>query len=318
MSIRRRKLFGFLILAIIALNIIAFFHAYKFTHFSADKKLRSDPKELTFFGKLETFAFGVDNPRPYNTNKPSRPFETFVIPHGNDTIECWQVPVDESKGTVLIFHGYAGNKSQMVKESNQFNELGFATILVDFVGSGGSTGNRTTIGFYEADQVKKVFDFLKKDGQERIIMFGTSMGAVAIMKSIHDYNLEPESIILECPFGDMLETVQARFRIMKVPVFPMSYLLTFWGGFQNHFNAFSHNPSDYAKNIKVRTLLLYGMKDDRVSLEETELIFKNLAGPKELKLYPGAGHESILMKYQNEWIEAVVAFVDGGLSHDEG
>ena len=59
-------------------------------------------------------------------------------------------------------------------------------------------------------------------------------------------------------------------------------------------------------------------KDDRVSLEETELIFKNLAGPKELKLYPEAGHESILMKYESGWIEAVVAFVDGGLSRDEG
>jgi hypothetical protein len=39
-------------------------------------------------------------------------------------------------------------------------------------------------------------------------------------------------------------------------------------------------------------MLLYGMKDDRVSMEETESIFKNLADPKDLKLYPDAGHES--------------------------
>ena len=310
MSVRMRKFFLLVILAIIALNIVAFFHAYKFTHFSADKKLRTDPKDLTLLGKLQTFIFGIDNPRPVNTIEPSRPFETLAIPHGNDTIECWRVPVDDSKGTVLIFHGYAGNKSQMVKESNQFNELGFATILVDFLGSGGSTGNSTTIGFYEADQVKTVFDFFKNNNQERMIMFGTSMGAVAIMKSIHDYNLKPEAIILECPFGDMLETVQARFKIMNAPVFPMSHLLTFWGGIQNNFNAFAHNPSDYARNIKVKTLLLYGMKDDRVSLEETELIYENLAGLKELKLYPDAGHESILMKYERAWVENVEGFIE--------
>lgn len=310
MSIRRRNIFGLAVLAIVVLNIVAFFHAYKFTHFSDGNKTRTNPKELTFFGKLETLAFGVDNPRPMNTNKPARPFKTLVIPHETDTIECWYVPVESSKGSVLIFHGYAGNKSQMVKESNQFNKLGFTTILVDFLGSGGSTGNRTTIGFYESDQVKTVFDFVRNEGEEPIIMFGTSMGAVAIMKAIYDHNLEPESIILECPFGDMLETVQARFRIMKAPVFPMSHLLTFWGGFQNGFNAFAHNPGEYAKQITVRTMLLYGMKDDRVSLEETELIFENLAGPKELKRYPEAGHESILMKYRREWIQSMQTFLE--------
>lgn len=314
MAIRKANIFRLIVLAIIAMNIVAFFHAYKFTHFTDDNKTRTDPKELTFFGKLVTLAFGVDNPRPLNTTKPARPFMTLVIPHARDTIECWYVPVDSSKGTVLIFHGYAGNKSQMVKESNQFNALGYETILVDFLGSGGSTGNKTTIGFYESDQVKTVFDFVTKNGGERIIMFGTSMGAVAIMKSINDYQLDPESIILECPFGDMLETVQARFRIMDAPVFPMSQLLTFWGGFQNNFNAFAHNPSEYAKKIEVSTLLLYGMRDDRVSLKETRLIFENLAGTKELKLYPQAGHESILMKYESEWVEEVGDFVEGGLS----
>ena len=314
MSIRKRNILGLVVLAIVVLNIVAYFHAYKFTHFSDDNKTRTDPKELTFFGKLETLAFGVDNPRPLNTNKPARPFKTLVVPHETDTIECWYVPVESSKGTVLIFHGYAGNKSQMVKESNQFNDLGYGTILVDFLGSGGSTGNNTTIGFYESDQVKTVFDFVKKNNRERIIMFGTSMGAVAIMKSINDYQLNPESIILECPFGNMLETVQARFRIMNAPVFPMSHLLTFWGGFQNNFNAFAHNPSEYAEKIEVRVLLLYGMRDDRVSLKETEQIFKNLAGVKELKLYPEAGHESILMKYEREWIEDVGGFVEDGFS----
>lgn len=305
-----------MILVVIAMNIVAIFHAYKFTHFNAEKRLRTDPKKLTLFEKLETFAFGIDNPRPFNTDKPVRRFETVEVRHGKDTIECWRVPVDDSKGTVLIFHGYAGNKSQMVKESNQFNALGFTTVLVDFLGSGGSTGNRTTIGFYEADQVKTVFHFFNKDDQQRTIMFGTSMGAVAIMKSIHDHKLQPQSVILECPFGDMLETVQARFRIMKAPVFPMSHLLTFWGGLQNNFNAFAHNPVDYAQKINVRTLLLYGMRDDRVSLEETRLIFDNLKGPKELKLYPEAGHESILTKYEGEWIEAVVSFLDEGFFND--
>ena len=305
-----KRILRLFILAIIAINTVAFFHAYKFTHFSEGDGIRTDPKELTIFGKMQTLVFGVDNPRPTHSQIPAAYFEAFVVPHGKDTIECWSVPIDSSKAAVVIFHGYAGNKSQMIKEADQFHQLGYETILVDFLGSGGSTGNSTTIGYYKADQVKRVFDFVKKNGHQRIILFGTSMGSVAIMKSIYDHGLQPDAIILECPFGDMLETVQARFRIMNAPVFPMSHLLTFWGGFQHGFNAFAHNPIKYAKDIEVKTLLLFGMKDDRVSLKETKAIFENLAGPKTLKLYPEAGHESILMKYRNEWIEDVRGFLE--------
>ena len=39
-------------------------------------------------------------------------------------------------------------------------------------------------------------------------------------------------------------------------------------------------------------------------------IFENLAGPKELKLYPEAGHESILRRYESEWVEHVSAFIE--------
>ena len=318
MLLLKRKLFTLVIIAVVGLNAISFFHAYKFTHFSSPGEARTNPEQLTVVDKVAILAFGIDNPRPVNTDRPSRSLKTIEIPYSKDTIECWHVPVDGSKGTVLIFHGYAGNKSQMVKESDQFNELGYSTILVDFLGSGGSTGNNTTIGFYESDQVKRVFDYFTMLGEERIMMFGTSMGAVAIMKSIYDFDLNPECIILECPFGNMLSTVEARFKIMNAPSFPASYLLTFWGGVQNGFNAFQHNPSEYAKEIKVKTLLLYGMEDDRVSMEEAQLIFKNLKGPKELKCYREAGHESILDRYKAEWIRDVVTFVDPASSYAFG
>jgi uncharacterized protein len=307
--LRRRNILIFLLVLIIGINLVAFLHAYKFTHFSDEQTERTNPKTLSTLDKLKVVAFGVDNPRPKIIAHPVSTYETFLIAHENDTIESWYIPVDSAKGTVIIFHGYAGNKSQMLKVSEAFRGLGYNSVLVDFLGSGGSTGDRTTIGFYESEQVEGVYRFFKERGEERIVLFGTSMGAVAIMKSIKDFHLSPDAIILECPFGNMLETVQARFNIMNAPVFPMSYLLTFWGGVQNNFNPFSHNPEDYAKEIKIKTLLMYGMKDDRVSLRETESIFSNLSGVKALKIYPEAGHESILAKYELEWLDDVSAFL---------
>lgn len=306
----KKKLYGIFIIAFFAINIVAYFHAYKFTHFNNKIKDKTiDPNKLTTSQKLKTMLFGVDNPRPINTEKPKKQFTQIKIKYNSDTIDCWYVPVESSKATILIFHGYAGNKSQMVEKSDLLNELGFSTVLVDFLGSGGSSGNTTTIGYFESEQVKYVYDYFK-DSSKSLILYGISMGSVAIMKSIYDFDIKPSSIIIECPFGNMLKTVQARFKIMNAPSFPMSYLLLFYGGLQNNFNAYKHNPSEYAKKIKVKILLLYGLKDNKVSKEEIDLIYKNLQGPKELILYKNAGHENILEENKIKWENDVVDFTN--------
>lgn len=85
--------------------------------------------------------------------------------------------------------------------------------------------------------------------------------------------------MIECPFGSMYKTVCARFKTINAPTFPMAGLLVFWGGIQNNFWAFEHNPT----NIKCPTLLLYGAKDGKVSKEEIDEIYNNLGGQKKLK-----------------------------------
>lgn len=198
----------------------------------------------------------------------------------------------------------------MLDKAAFFDGLGYDCFLVDFMGSGDSEGNTTTVGFKEAEQVKTAFDYLKNKGVHNIYLFGTSMGAAAIMKTIHDYDLKPKAILIECPFGSMYETVCARFRNIHAPVFPMAGLLVFWGGIQNGFWAFGHNPADYAKKIDCPTLLMYGNRDKNVSREETDAIFTNLQGPKTLKIFELAGHENYLGgKYKTAWMEAVIPFL---------
>ena len=197
----------------------------------------------------------------------------------------------------------------MLDKSDEFIKLGYNTFLVDFMGSGGSEGNVTSIGYQEAEQVKTSYEYIEKEGEQNIYLFGTSMGAVAILKALHDYALIPKGTIIEYPFGTMYETVCARFKMMDIPSFPMAGLLVFWGGLQNGYWALDHNPAEYAKGVKCPVLLMYGNQDEKVSLQETELIFSNLAGQKELKIYPEAGHENYLTKYEEEWVQDVKSFL---------
>lgn len=304
-----RKILWTVFAGFVLMNVIAGFHAYKFTHFSdSGVQKTGNPEALSFAAKVQALLFGVSNPRPENKGKPSEPY-TQVILQSNKRIEGWYISADSAKGTVLICHGFSGNKASMLDKSDVFHELGYHTFLIDFMGSGGSEGNQTTIGFYEAQQVCTAFRYLKDHTQQPVILFGTSMGAAAIMKAVCDSSIQADALILECPFGTMQETVEARFHNMHVPAFPMAALLVFWGGLENGFNAFAHNPADYAAHIKIPSLLMYGEKDLNVSRAETDRIFDRLAGYRQLKLYPESGHENYLKKYKAQWTQNVEVFL---------
>ncbi len=308
-----KRLCWTLLIVFVLMNIIAIFHAYKFTHFINNSIAQTkSPDKLSALAKIQALCFGVNNPRPANKTIPSTAFETILL-QSNVKTECWYVhnssSPDTSKGTIIICHGYGGEKSSMLDKAAIFNNIGYNTFLVDFMGSGGSEGNVTTIGYKEAEQVKTAYEFIKNKEHKKIFLFGTSMGAVAIMKAINDYDINPAGIILECPFGSMYQTVCARFKNMNAPTFPMAGLLVFWGGIENGFWAFSHNPTQYAKNINCPTLLMYGEKDKNVSRQEIDNIFNNIPSQKILRTYLQAGHENYLKKYQPEWTSDVKAFL---------
>ncbi|MBC8884364.1 hypothetical protein H9X57_16280 [Flavobacterium piscinae] len=152
------------------MNVIAIFHSYKFTHFAESKSEKTKtPAKLSTIEKISTILFGVNNPKPINKKKPSITFETIYI-QSNKEIECWDIKTSHSKGTIILFHGYGGNKSSMLDKAEVFRDLGFNTFLVDFMGSGGSEGNQTTIGFLEAEQVKSSYEYVKQIG-EKIFSF---------------------------------------------------------------------------------------------------------------------------------------------------
>jgi pimeloyl-ACP methyl ester carboxylesterase len=108
----------------------------------------------------------------------------------------------------------------------------------------------------------------------------------------------------------MLRTVENRFAALKVPSFPLARLLVFWGGLENGFDAFSLQPETYARAIHCPTLLIWGAKDTKVMADETDAIYRNLAGPKQLLRLPEAGHNDYLLRYKDLWLATVDSFLE--------
>ena len=305
-----RKASWFLAVLFLLLNVVAFFHAWRFTHFSStNQPATKNAAGLSAGQKIKALFFGIVNPKPVNTERPTVPYQTLRL-QSNKEIDCWLLPVDSARGTVILFHGYRGEKSGMLDKAMEFRNLGYQTLLVDFMGSGGSEGYQTTIGFKEAAEVQTCLEYIQRQFPGPVFLFGTSMGAAAVLHAMDQYDLKPAGLILECPFGSMYQTTCTRFRNMGVPCFPMAGLLVFWGGVQNGFWAFGHNPVDYARSVTCPVLLLFGEKDDRVSRAEIDAIYKNLAGPKELKSYPEAGHANYLGQYRQQWVADVSRFLE--------
>ncbi|MFM2388250.1 MAG: hypothetical protein RL660_3007 [Bacteroidota bacterium] len=305
-----KRLLALCFVLFLALNCIAYLHAYKFTHFTEGgvRNVKSEDN-LSTSQKLHLAVTGVSLPQPENTVVPPYAYTTIRLP--NDIAnECWLSNIKNAKGTVVLCHGYAGSKAGMLAKAIEFHVMGYNTLLIDFSGTK-SSGTRTcTIGYNESKEVRAAVAYLRARGEKNIICCGTSMGAVAIIKAEHDSSLKCSKFILECPFGSLKQTVYNRFVKQGAPTFPMADLMLFWGGAQNGFNAFEFNPTAYAKSIKTSTLLMCGTNDEKVTADEINGIYANLAGSKELLWLQGAGHAFYLNTHCTEWCASVSAFLN--------
>lgn len=117
---------GFLILASVGfllLNIVAYNHAYQFTHFSTLETTKTKIEKLGFLQKMKLAFVGVKNPKPVNSSLPNSPFKTVYL-ESHEKLQAWMVRQDSAQnGIVILFHGYSGSKSGMLNYSEEFEKL---------------------------------------------------------------------------------------------------------------------------------------------------------------------------------------------------
>ena len=322
---KRRRLLLLFLTVFGFLNAVAFFHAWRFTHFSSEPGLHSpNPEQLTGRQKLWLLLTGIRNPKPDAGPQPAFLVENVTIASPNGPLAAWYAPPDSGRcrGTVALFHGYTRSKASLTTEAGYFRRLGYAVLLVDQTGNGNSAGYQTTVGYREAFDVAAAVRWLHESAKSsgsplrrrgaggEVILYGVSMGAVAIMRAEAELGVHPTANILECPYGNMRQTAYNRFASMHVPGFPLADMLVFWGGVQNGFWAFGLDAERYARQIHTPTLLLWGTADPRVTRAETDAIFTNLAGPKIRHDFPGVGHEPYWKRYPADWEREVRGFLN--------
>jgi len=298
----------------VALNALAYRHAYAMLHFTSGSTRTDKPEHLSLGQKIKVLFLGVELPRPRSDMPPSvvgPACRSLTFPGTNGIrLGAWYFPAPASNPLVILFHGYAGEKTGMVPMAKAFVDMGFSVLLVDFRGSGDSSESYTTLGFLEAEDVAAAVRYAGQSlPHSRLVLYGTSMGAAAVLRGVARQNTRPDAIIAEGVFDTMLNTVRHPFEAMGVPSFPSAQMLMFWGGFSAGFNAFDHNPVDYAARVPCPILFLHGSDDPRARLDEARRVFAAVPGAKQFREFPNMGHESSFIRYPAEWHQTVGDFL---------
>ncbi len=310
-------LLGFIVLGILfLLNLMAYNHAHSMLHFAPPETPLPGFREMAKTDILKIILFGFNIPKPTPEALPEEfdlQYETVRIP-GNEGIEleAWHVPVQDATHIAILFHGYANEKSSLLREAAAFRKMGISSLLVDFRGSGGSNRLDTTIGYDEAEDVRSAFDFAEQEMPEtKILFYGQSMGSATILRALatETGGTAPTLIILESVFDRLFSTVGNRFESMGVPTFPLAHLFIFWGGYHGGFPGFEHNPVEYACEVDSPALLLHGTEDNRATFEQAKTVFECLKGPKQLEPFEGHGHGSLITDDPEHWERTVSGFI---------
>jgi alpha-beta hydrolase superfamily lysophospholipase len=311
----RAKVFLAAVALFVALNVVAYRHAWRMTHFLPVGAKTNSPERLSVLGKLEVLARGVEVPKP--ETGPVRPEfpqparTVNFVTRDNLKLEAWDIPAETERGVVVMFHGYAVSRSALLGSARVLHELGWRTMLVDHRGSGRSEGWVTTLGWREAVDVAAAVNWARREWpSERLIVFGQSMGGGAALRAMATENVRPDGLIVECPFDTLLHTVAHRYRRMGLPAFPFAELLVFWGGAQHGFNAFRLNPAEYARAVTCPALVMDGENDPWVRPNEAQRVASAMRGPTECRIFKDAGHAGYWRDVGEEYRQTLRAWLN--------
>lgn len=298
-------------LAVVLPTLLIRRHVRALLHFRDGGEKTPKPEDLGPTEKLAVLLRGASIPKPRHLRTPADlgyDFETaFVEVADGHRLEVWTVRGE--RGQVLLYHGYTEAKDQVLGGVSWFRERGFTVHLVDFRASGGSSGNRTTLGAEEAMDVDATVRWAAEREGGPLLVYGFSMGGAAILGALAEADLPVDAAIVDGVYDSLANTLAHRFHTVGLPASPGRELLMLVGSVELRRNAWRVSPALDARRVRIPTLVLVGAQDPRVSVANAEAIAEGLVHGRLVTL-PEGGHEPGFDSDPEAWSAAVEPFVE--------
>lgn len=217
----------------------------------------------------------------------------------------WFIPAKgESWGTVVHFHGNAGNITANLKMVSFFSYHGLNLFMFDYRGYGESEGSPERKGVYE-DSLSSVRYVLSRDdvSKKPVFLLGQSLGGANAI-AVASLNKEPRirALVIDSSFYSYRSIV--RDKIGEIPIIswfkmPLSYIMA----------TDSFHSGDLIGTIApTPVMIIHGTADRVVPYHHGAQLFERAREPKTLVRVDGGDHISALEPQNREYRERVLEF----------
>lgn len=206
------------------------------------------------------------------------PYEEVSFPAADGArLHGWWVPAPEARGTVLFFHGNAGNVSHRVSSLLTFHRLGMNTFIFDYRGYGRSEGSPSEEGTYR--DAEGAWRYLMEERgipPGEVVLFGRSLGGAvaAWLAERHP----PRALILESTFTSIPELGAELY-----PWLPVRLLARI------RYDTLRRLPG-----VSSPVLIVHSRGDEVIPFRHSRLLWEAAAGPKELLEIRGGHNQGFL------------------------
>jgi alpha-beta hydrolase superfamily lysophospholipase len=225
--------------------------------------------------------------------------------NGDVVLKGWRCAADgRPRATLVWLHGIADNRGSATGIIRRYRAQGFDVIAYDSRANGESGGHICTYGFYEKDDLARVIDSVTSPP---VVLFGGSLGgAVALQAAAVDPRIR--AVIAADTFSDLRTIARER----APSIFSERTILQAFAEAESRgrFRVDEVSPVEAARHITVPVFLVHGAADDATPPVHSERVFAALAGPKQLRIVPGARHSASLtdavMDEIDRWLSSIV------------
>ena len=210
----------------------------------------------------------------------------------------WFVPAREPRGTLLFFHGNAGNISHRLDSLDLFNRLDLSVLIVDYRGYGESKGRPSEQGLYRDGEAALAFlqDEFDVPAAE-VVVFGRSLGAAV---AAHVGAQAPvAALVLESAFTSVADVGSELY-----PIFPVRTLVRY-----------RYPTIDYVERSEGPLLVIHSPEDEIIPFSHGQRLYD--AGPQaRLMLRIAGDHNTGFLRHRERylrgWRQFLDDYVDGG------
>lgn len=209
-------------------------------------------------------------------------------------LSAWWVPAMPARGSLLFFHGNAGNISHRLDSIGIFNDLGLSVLIVDYRGYGRSGGSPSEEGTYR--DAEAAWRFLVEDLGEapgRIVVFGRSLGAAVAAHLARSAVPVPAALIVESAFTSAPDMAQQAY-----PFLPARWL-----------TRFDYGTRDQVANVQCPVLVIHSEEDEIIPFSHGRSVYESAPEPKRFLAISG-GHNTGFLESAGRYGPGLDAFLE--------